>query len=123
MTTAVDLSETQLQQLLELTNEKDIAAALRTALTEYIRYAKRMRSNGADAGGGQVPKDNGTESVAEDSHSASGHDASPTDAWMDAVEAIAAQGDPQDDLRLEAAIQAIRHQQKEVARKKLGLEP
>ena len=40
----------------------------------------------------------------------------PTDAWMDEVEAIAAQGDPADDLRLEAAIQAIIQREKKLAR-------
>ena len=47
----------------------------------------------------------------------------PTDAWMDEVEAIAAQGDPEDDKRLDAAIQEIRRREKELARKKLGLTP
>jgi hypothetical protein len=43
--------------------------------------------------------------------------AHPTDAWMDEVEAVAAQGDPADDLRLEAAIQTVRRREKELARK------
>jgi hypothetical protein len=46
----------------------------------------------------------------------------PTDAWMNEVEAIAAQGDPADDLRLEAAIQEVRHREKELARKRLGMD-
>ncbi len=46
----------------------------------------------------------------------------PTDAWMDDVEAITAQGDPEDDLRLDAAIQEIRRREKDLARKKLGLD-
>ncbi|MFO0964570.1 MAG: hypothetical protein U0793_03145 [Gemmataceae bacterium] len=50
-------------------------------------------------------------------------DAGDADAWMDAVEAIAAQGDPADDQRLEAAIRQIRHREKELARKSLPLEP
>src|SRR5260370_1051297 len=47
----------------------------------------------------------------------------PTDAWMDEVEAIAAQGDPADDLRLEAAIEQIHCREKNLARKGLGLDP
>lgn len=47
----------------------------------------------------------------------------PTDAWMNEVEAIAAQGDPADDQRLEAAIQKLRRREKDLARKKLGLDP
>jgi hypothetical protein len=43
----------------------------------------------------------------------------PTYAWMDEVEAIAAQGDPADDLRLEAAIQEVRRRERKLARKRL----
>lgn len=39
------------------------------------------------------------------------------------TEAIAAQGDPEDDQRLDAAIQVIRNREKQLARKKLGLDP
>jgi hypothetical protein len=46
-----------------------------------------------------------------------------TDAWMNAVEAVAQQGDPEDDERLSAALETIRCREKELARKKLGLEP
>ena len=42
----------------------------------------------------------------------------PTDAWMDEVEAIAAQGDPEDDRRLEAALQVVHAREKELARKR-----
>ncbi len=45
----------------------------------------------------------------------------PTDTWMDEVEAVAAKGDPVDDLRLEAAIQDVRQREKDLARQKLGL--
>jgi hypothetical protein len=45
----------------------------------------------------------------------------PTDAWMDEVEAVAAQGDPADDLRLEVAIQDVCRREKELARKRLEL--
>jgi hypothetical protein len=47
----------------------------------------------------------------------------PTDAWMDEIEAIAAHGNPEDDLRLEAAVQTIREREKELARKKRLLTP
>jgi len=47
------------------------------------------------------------------------NDIQGTDAWMDNVESVASQGDPADDLRLEAAIQAIRQREKELARKRL----
>ncbi len=50
-------------------------------------------------------------------------DIHPTDVWMDEVEAIALQGDQEDDKRLDAAIQEIRRREKELARKKLGLDP
>jgi hypothetical protein len=49
--------------------------------------------------------------------------ANPTDVWMDEVEAIASQGDPADDKRLDAAIQDVRRREKDLARKKLGLNP
>ena len=45
----------------------------------------------------------------------------PTDAWMDEVEAVAAKGNPADDLRLESGIQDVRRREKELARKWLGL--
>jgi hypothetical protein len=67
----------------------------------------------------------GTEvEVEKSSNGADAKDAAhPTDVWMDEVEAIAALGDPADDLRLEAAIQEVRRREKELARKKLGLDP
>jgi hypothetical protein len=49
-------------------------------------------------------------------------DIHPTDVWMDEVEAIARQGDPEDDKRLNAAIQEVRRREKELARKKPGLD-
>jgi hypothetical protein len=47
---------------------------------------------------------------------------SRADEWMDAVEAAAAQGDPADDARLDAAIREVRRRNKELARKKAGLD-
>ena len=43
------------------------------------------------------------------------------DRWLAELEAIAAQGDPEDDRRLDAALAQHRHEQKELARKKAGL--
>jgi hypothetical protein len=47
----------------------------------------------------------------------------PTDVWMDEVEAIALQGDQEDDKLLDVAIEQVLRRQKELARKKLGLAP
>jgi len=46
----------------------------------------------------------------------------PTDVWMDEVEAIALEGDREDDQRLDVALKETRRREKELARKKLGLE-
>lgn len=43
------------------------------------------------------------------------------DRWFAELEAIAAEGDPEDDARLDAAIQEIRREGKERARKQLGI--
>jgi hypothetical protein len=50
-------------------------------------------------------------------------DSGRTDLWMDEVEAIARQGDAQDDQRLDAAIQEIHCREKDLARKRLGVGP
>jgi hypothetical protein len=50
-------------------------------------------------------------------------DIHPTDVWMDEVEAIARQGNPEDDKRLNAVIQEVRRREKELARRKLGMDP
>ena len=67
----------------------------------------------------------GTEVAVEkfSSDTAADKDIPPTDVWMDEVEAIALQGDREDDKRLDAAIQEIRRRAKDLARKKLGLDP
>jgi len=44
-----------------------------------------------------------------------------TDAWMDEVEAIARQGDPQDDERLDAAVHEIVRREKDFARRSLSV--
>ena len=43
MIAPIDLTEQELAELKELTREEDAAAAVRTAMTEYLRYARRMR--------------------------------------------------------------------------------
>jgi hypothetical protein len=43
MSTAVDLSEQELAELKALTRQTDAAAAIRTAMTEYLRYVRRQR--------------------------------------------------------------------------------
>lgn len=43
METTIHLSDAEVSDLKDLTREGDTTAALRTALVEYIRYAKRMR--------------------------------------------------------------------------------
>jgi len=43
MTATLNLSEKELLELTTLTKQSDASAALRLALQEYIRYAKRMR--------------------------------------------------------------------------------
>ena len=48
-------------------------------------------------------------------------DSACTDAWMNEVEAIAGQGDPKDDERLDAAVREVRRREKDLARKRLGL--
>ena len=43
MATVVDLTEQELAELKELTHESDAAAAIRTAMSEYLRYIRRLR--------------------------------------------------------------------------------
>jgi hypothetical protein len=42
MPTVVDLSEQELAELRTCTKQSDDAAALRIAMTEYLRYVRRM---------------------------------------------------------------------------------
>jgi hypothetical protein len=44
------------------------------------------------------------------------------DRWYAELEALAAQGDPEDDARLERALAEVRQQEKDLARKQLGLD-
>jgi hypothetical protein len=46
-----------------------------------------------------------------------------TDVWIDAVEAIARNGNREDDQRLDAALQEARRCEKDLARTKLDWEP
>ena len=43
MTTIVQLTDEELADLKELTNQSDPAAAVRTAMQDYVRYARRLQ--------------------------------------------------------------------------------
>jgi hypothetical protein len=43
MTTTVDLTEQEIAELKELTHQEDVTAAVRVAMTEYLRYVRRQR--------------------------------------------------------------------------------
>ncbi|XZE18364.1 hypothetical protein SH449x_003654 [Pirellulaceae bacterium SH449] len=43
MVTSIELSEQELVELRELTEQSDSTEAIRVAMREYIRYARRMR--------------------------------------------------------------------------------
>ncbi len=43
MATVVDLTEQEIAELKEHTHQADVAAAVRIAMTEYLRYVRRMR--------------------------------------------------------------------------------
>jgi hypothetical protein len=43
MATTVHLTDDELADLKELTNETDPAAAVRAAMQDYVRYARRMQ--------------------------------------------------------------------------------
>ena len=43
MVTSIELTDQELAELKELTNQTDAAEAVRTAMHDYIRYARRMR--------------------------------------------------------------------------------
>jgi hypothetical protein len=88
---------------------------------------KGVVTNGMIVPRDPLPEDwqDGTE-VAVDkyfSDTAVDKDIHPTDSWMDEVEAIARQGDPEDDKRLNGVIQEVRRREKELARRKLDLDP
>ena len=42
MSTIVDLTEQELAELKALTKQADVTAAVRSAMTEYLRHARRM---------------------------------------------------------------------------------
>ena len=70
-----------------------------------------------------LPEDwpEGTEVAVEKVTDAStaGNHVNPTDVWMDEVEALARQGDPQDDKNLAVAIDEIRRREKPISRIRL----
>ena len=80
---------------------------------EGLVMIKAIVKNGVIVPCEPLPEDwqEGTEVEVEKSPTDTQSGIHPTDAWMDEVEAIAAQGDPADDLRLEAAIQEIRRRE------------
>jgi metal-responsive CopG/Arc/MetJ family transcriptional regulator len=43
MVTSIELSEQELAELRELTEQSDSTEAIRVAMRDYIRYARRMR--------------------------------------------------------------------------------
>ena len=43
MPTVVDLTEQEIAELKEHTQQTDVAAAVRIAMTEYLRYVRRMQ--------------------------------------------------------------------------------
>ena len=46
MATLVDLTDQEIAELKELTHQADATAAIRFAMSEFIRYAQRMRLKG-----------------------------------------------------------------------------
>jgi len=43
MNVFIDLTPEEIAELKTVTNQSDLAAAVRTAVTEYLRYARRQR--------------------------------------------------------------------------------
>ena len=43
MVTSIELTEQELAELCEFTRQNDSTAAIRVAMRDYIRYARRMR--------------------------------------------------------------------------------
>ncbi len=43
MVTTLELTDSEISDLRELTKQQDTAGALRTALHEFVRYARRMQ--------------------------------------------------------------------------------
>ena len=43
MSTVVDLNEAEARELLDLTQQPDLGGAVKMAMAEYIRHAKRMQ--------------------------------------------------------------------------------
>ncbi len=43
MTAVVDLTPEEISEIQALTNQSDVGAAIRAAMTEYLRYARRQQ--------------------------------------------------------------------------------
>jgi hypothetical protein len=43
MATIVDLTDQEIAELKQFTNEEDVETAIRTAMREYLRYVRRMQ--------------------------------------------------------------------------------
>ena len=43
MTTVIDLTPEEVAELKALTHQSDVASAIRTAMTEYLQYARRQQ--------------------------------------------------------------------------------
>ena len=43
MTATIDLTEQEIAELKEVTRQTDVAVAVRTAITEYLNYMRRVR--------------------------------------------------------------------------------
>jgi hypothetical protein len=70
MPTVVDLTPQELAELKTLTRKEDDAAAVREAMTEYMRFARRMALKALS---GQVEMENNW-SVLEDRELRNGHE-------------------------------------------------
>lgn len=62
MSTVIELTEQELTELKALTNETDASLAVRCAMTEYLRFARRMRLKELS---GQVHMDENWQSLEE----------------------------------------------------------
>ena len=59
MATVIEPTDQEIAELKQLTNQDDVATAIRTAMTEYLRHVRRMRLKELS---GQVEmQDNGAE--------------------------------------------------------------
>jgi hypothetical protein len=106
MTAIVKLTDEELAELQALTQQRDVSAAVRIAVQEFLRAGRQVRP-----------------STSAESAAGVGNGVHPSDAWMDEVEATAAAGDPEDDQRLAAAVGEIQRREKAIARNAFGPNP